>query len=266
MTLNGESKPQRSSAPGRFDSSTPQRYAIGITWSIPRDRRRFYKGTANRLMACLTDLHAAKKLAAVMPLRHRPLSAHGEGGSSWTGYWVLVLAEGVDPDEIWSVTERALATMSSSESQLLVRAEVLRPQPGFDLYYPHYPRKRGLRREPRWHWIEYAVSRPEARDEYYRDQYLFSAAVIRRFYDSGVVRRIMGFESIRHLRNEGARPVWDVVHITGFNVARLPQIGWILWRMKPDFDAMAQKVGHKTAFDVVHSWCVFRPMLNTDSD
>lgn len=233
MTLDGESKPQRSSAPGRFDSSTQQRYAIGVTWSIPRDRRRFYKGTANRLMACLTDLHEAKKLAAVMPLRHGPLSAPGGGGGSWTGYWVLVLVEGVDPDEMWSVIERAIATMPRSESQLLPRAEVLRPQPGFDLYYPL---KGGLRREPRWHWIEYAVSHPEARDEYYQDQYLFSAPFIQRFYESGLVMRFMGFESVRHLRNERAFPGWDVLHITGLNPARLPQIVWILWRMKPSFD------------------------------
>jgi hypothetical protein len=143
---------------------------------------------------------------------------------------------------------------------VLLRAEVLRPQPGIDMYYP---RVGGLRREPRWHWLEYVSSHPDMRLDYYRDQYRFSAKVIRRFYEVGAVARCIGFEHIRYLRNHDNLPRWDVVHITGFALARLPQIGWTLRRSKPYFDSIAREVGRRSAVEVVRSWRTARLKYQT---
>lgn len=186
----------------------------------------------------------------MLSFRHRSLSAPGAGGVSWNRYWILVPGAGTEPDEIWAAVDRFAEMVSNGQAQYLVRAEILRPQPGLDMWYP----RGGVRREPRWHWIEYAASRPDARNDYYRDQYVFSAPVIGRFYETGAISRIIGFERQQLLRTEEGMPEWDVVHITGFSPAHLPQIGWTLWRSMPYFDTLAHKIGHSSALDVVRSW------------
>lgn len=258
MTPKDEHEPQRPRAPGtpgRAEAGTQGRHAIGLAWSVPRKQRKAYKATARALVAALTDLHEAAKVAAVLPFRHWPLREDRGGDHAWTGYWALRLAAGVDPDETWSGLGRAIANLPKSQSRLLPRAEVLRPQPGLDLPY----RAKGrIRRQPRWHWIEYAVSRPGGRAEYYQDQSRFSAPFLRSFHASGVVTRAMGFESVRLLRDEQDLPRWDVVHIIGIDPFRVPKVPWILWRRKPSLDALARKVGHKTAAEVIQSWDALR--------
>jgi hypothetical protein len=131
-----------------------------------------------------------------------------------------------------------------------LRAEILRPQPGMQMYYP---RKGGLQQESRlWHWIEYAVSRPDARQAYYQDQYKFSAPSIRRFYEAGAVGRVIGFEVARVMENRGALPAWDVIHITG--AMHFLKIAWVLWRQMPVFNSFARNVGHSSALNVIRSW------------
>jgi hypothetical protein len=201
-------------------------------------------------MPHLTALQDAMRIAAMLPFHHRPLKVPGEGsGNAWTDYWVIVLGPHVDPDEIWHSIE-GLVQGEDMQGRLL-RAEILRPQPNIDMYYP---RIGGLRCEPRCHWIEYVVSRPERREEYYRDQYLFSGPVIRRFYDTNAIGRCIGFECVRFLKNDGTLPEWDLIHITGFKPVRLVQIVWNLWRSMPIFNSRARKVGHKSAFEVLRSW------------
>jgi hypothetical protein len=236
--------------------------AIGLTWHIPLDARlSFNRHLGRTLMGQLAGLHNAGRIAAVLPFRHRRLEPAGGGaGSRWSGYWLLVLAEGAEPDAIWKAVERAAASNPDAERRFLRRAEILRPQPGLEMYFP---RVGGLRREPRWHWLEYAVSRPDKRAEYCRDQYLFSARVIQRFYDVDAVTRCIGLEHVRYLRNGGTLPTWDVVHITGFAPTRLPQIGWTLWRSKPYFDSIAHEIGRTSALHVVRSWRAVRVKYQT---
>ena len=233
------------------------RWALGVTWHIPRSHRhQFRKGVERKLMPHLTALHEAMRVAAVLPFHHRPVEVRGEGGRiPWTDYWVIVLAARVDPDEIWHSIESSVRAAAEGTQGGLLRAEVLRPQPNIDMYYP---RIGGLRREPKWHWIEYVVSRPETRGEYYRDQYTFSGPVIRRFYEANAVSRCIGFESLRFLENDGILPEWDVVHITGFTPVRIVQIVWDLWRFMPVFNYIAREIGYTSALAVFRSWDVKR--------
>ena len=229
------------------------RWAIGVTWYISGScRRQFLEGVEHKLMPFLSALHETMRIATVLPFRHRPLKVPGEGGgNAWTDYWVIVLAPRVDPDEIWHSIEGPVKAAAESIQARFLRAEILRPQPNFDMYYP---RMGGLQREPRYHWIEYVVSRPETRKEYYRDQYLFSGPVIWHFYEANAVGRCIGFERMRFLKNDGTLPEWDVIHITGFRPVRFVQIVWNLWRSMPIFNTLARNVGHKSAFEVLRSW------------
>ena len=241
----------------RQDQELKDRWAIGVTWHVPGSHRhQFRKGVGHELVPRLTALHDAMRVAAVLPFRHRPLKVGGEGDSiPWTDYWAIVLAARVDPDEIWHSIENSVGAATEGTQGRLLRAEILRPQPNIDMYYP---RVGGLRRGPKWHWIEYVVSRPETRDEYYRDQYLFSGPVIRHFWEAGPVRRAIGFERTRYLANNDHIPEWDVVHITGFTPARLGQIAWNLWRFMPVFNYIARGIGYTSALAVFRSWDVKR--------
>lgn len=234
------------------DQSTADRSAIGLTYfAASSHRRRFGRGIERSLLPHLAALREAGGVSAVLPFRHRPLKVRGAVGSdAWSDYWVIVLGARVDPHAIWSSLE-APARVPLSMQGGLRRAEVLRLQPNIDQFCP---RSGGAAQQPKWHWIEYVVSRPESRDVYYQDQYTFSGPVIRTFYEADAVRRFIGFERVLLLAENGTLPDWDVVHITGFAPGRLPQVLWILWRFKPAFDTVAQAAGYPSALEVLHSW------------
>lgn len=234
------------------DQLAQERWAIGVTWHIKSNHRRQFREDVKRtLLPHLTALHGAQRIAAVLPFHHRPVRVREESSNeAWTDYWVIVLAARVDPNEVWDSIERSARAAGSLQGKLL-RAEVLRPQPNIDMYYPRID---GIAREPTWHWIEYVVSRPASRDVYYRDQYTFSGPAIRRFYEAGAVGRCIGFERVRLLENNGALPEWDVVHITGFTPVRLVQILWDVWRFLSVFNNLARAIGYTSALAVLRSW------------
>ncbi len=215
---------------------------------------------ARTLLPQLIALRDAGRLSALLPFRHRSLKMQGgTEGISWTDYWVLVVTPEADPDEVWDAISMSLGIAEEASPLGFLRAEILRPQPGMQMYYP---RKGGLQQESRlWHWIEYAVSKPGARQAYYRDQYEFSAPSIRRFYEAGAVGRVIGFEVARVLQGRGALPAWDVIHITG--ATQFLRIAWVLWRQMPVFNGFARNVGHSSALDVVRSWNAQREKYQT---
>lgn len=224
-------------------------WAIGLTFHVPEcDRRTFQEAVARTLMPRLIALHDSGSIAAVLPFHHRALKTRGESeGTSWTDYWVLAVAREADLNETWKLIAREASHPG------LLRAEILRPQPGLQMFYP---RKRGLQQESHLHWIEYAVSRPEAREAYYQNQYRFSAPAIRRFYEAAAVGRVIGFEVARVLENRRALPEWDVIHITG--PMHFLKIAWVLWCQMPVFNGFTRDVGHSSALDVVRSWSAQR--------
>lgn len=227
-------------------------WAVGLTFHVPRrDRRSFRETVAQTVMPQLIALRDAGRIALVLPFRHRPLKTRGEvNGTSWTDYWVILVARESDLDEIWNLVSMSMGIAGADEPLGLLRAEILRPQPGMQMLYP---REGGRYQESRlWHWIEYAVSRPDAREAYLKDQYGFSAPAIRRFYEAGAVGRVIGFEVARVLENRSALPAWDVIHITG--AMHFLNIAWVLWRQMPLFNRLARNVGYSSALDVIRSW------------
>jgi hypothetical protein len=223
---------------------TDNTQAIGLTWYFPKNRRRHStKDVEESVLRNFTALQVSKRIAAVLPFSHKPLKE--SDGNPWTDYWVIVLALDVSPDKVWQEIEPLTAAVSG-----LLRAELLRIQPGMDMYYPHG----GARNEPAWHVVEYVVSKPETRSDYYKDQYEFSQPVIRHFWEDNAVERILGFESERLFEDKGSLPQWDVIHITGFKPSRLIKIAWHLLRFLPIFNNYARKIGYESAIEVLHSW------------
>jgi hypothetical protein len=229
------------------------RWAVGVTLNIPKRHALRVATTAAdpSLIRELLALRDAGRIEMVLPFRHRPMKAIRTGHpKSWTDHWLFVLGTQVDPDELWISIAKTVRAMAIAVGRELLRAEVLRPQPGLQMYFapPAHPGS-----EPRlWHWIEYVVSRPETREAYYREQYEFSAGVIRRFYEAGVVGRCIGFERERYLENNDGLPEWDVIHFTG--VQRFAGIAPVLWTHRRLFNDLARRVGHESAFDVLRSW------------
>ncbi len=230
-------------------SSCEYRCAIGVTLNVLGSHRRQFRRDVRRTL--LPDLAALNLIAGVLPFHHRPLRLREDGNdNAWTDYWVVVLAPDVEPNEVWHSIENSVRTAVGLHGKLL-GAEVLRLQPHIDMYYPQGD---GSRREPKWHWIEYVVSEAESRDVYYRDQYVFSGPVIRHLYQSGAVRRSIGFERMRCLEHSRDLPTWDVVHITGFTPVRLVQVAWHLWRFMAVFNDIARGIGYSSAIAVFRSW------------
>lgn len=237
----------------RTDMNENNYQAIGLTWGISKNRRRQFKKVVEQiLLPKLTTLHDSKKVVAMLPFRHKPLNGYkNDDHTFWTDYWVIVIAPHVDIDEIWQEINNSVRTVPNKISDELLRAEILHPQPHMDMYYP---RIGGIKQEPVWHAIEYVMSQPKTRAEYYQDQYTFSEPVIRHFWEANVIKRMIGFESERFLENKGGLPKWDVIHITGFRPLQLGKIGWHLLRFLPTFNSYAKKIGYKSAMEILHSW------------
>jgi hypothetical protein len=222
---------------------TDNTQAIGLTWYNSKNRsRRSTKDVELSLVSNLAELQASKKIVTVLPFHHRPLKE--SGGNLWTNYWVIVLALDVSPDKFWQEIRTSIVLSG------LLRAEILRIQPGMDMYYPHGGAKNG----PVWHVVEYVVSKPETRSYYYSDQYRFSQPVIRHLWENNAVERMIGFESERLLEDNGNLPNWDVIHITGFRPSKLIRIAWNLLRFLPTFNVYARKIGYESTLEVLHSW------------
>lgn len=226
--------------------------AIGLTWCIPKNhRKQFEKSMEHTLMPKLTEFYSSTKIVAVLPFRHKSLKgSKGDVDTSWIDYWVVLVSSHTEPNEIWQVIKNIIQEEVELQDRLL-RAEILRPQPHMDMYYP---RIGGVKRKPVWHVMEYVVSKRETQAEYYNDQYTFSAPLIRHFWEANAIERMIGFERERFLEDKGGLPKWDVIHITGFKPYLLGKIVWHLLRFLPTFNSYARKIGYKSAINVLRSW------------
>lgn len=244
-------------------------WAIGLTFYVPKRDRASFRATAGRaLMPRLVELRDAGRIIAVLPFRHKPLKTRGETeGTSWTDYWVIAVAADVDPDDVWNAISVPAEITGEAPSLGLLRAEILRPQPGIQMYYP---RTGGVQQGARlWQFIEYVISKPEARQAYYEDNYRFSAPAMRRMYEADAVGRFIGFEVTRVLESRGAPPSWDMIHIVGVaGVMSFLKIAWIWWRQRAVFNSFARNAGHSSFIDVVRSWKAQREkyMINCVQD
>jgi hypothetical protein len=221
-------------------------FAIGMTWNIPASKRnQFRKDVKSKLLPQLKDLQSNKKVTMVLSLRHKPLKVQGaDNDNSWTDYLLILLPPGIDPIETWFLIDVMIQEVANQIPKGLLRVEVLRPQK-MPIFFP----RRHLR-----HVIEYALSNPQAKVDYYIDQYMFSGPVIKCFLEKNAVGSFIGLERIHYLQNNDSLPEWDVIHITGFKWISLGKILWVLYRNRKAFHSIARKTGYESAWDVLKSW------------
>ncbi len=228
--------------------TTTEHSVLAITWYIPeQERSSFYTTIEAFLLPKLRRLYNERAIAALLPFFHKPLK-NKDNNANWTDYWVIVLPDKNKPNTVWDQSIEPLL-QENTLSKYALKVEVLRQQPGLDKYYPHWGKQ-----DPVLHTIEYVLSKPETRKDYYQDQYKFSTKVIDHFWRADKVDRIIGYESTDILIDRGNLPKWDVVHIAGFRRINLIPIVWHLLRYLPLFNSFAKNIGYPSAISVLRSW------------
>ena len=227
------------------EQKTKERFAIGITWCIERNnRKQFREALRNQLASHLDSLQKEMKVKAILSLMHKRLQTEGVDNISWTDYLLILLTPGMDPKEIWSLIKTDIQAVAKETPTNVLRVEILRPQ-NMPMFLP----KTRLR-----HVIEYVVSNPKTKEDYYNDQHMFSGPVIQRFFEEGAVGSFIGLERVDYLEDNASLPRWDVVHITGFKWVWIGRIIWVLWRRRKVFHDIARKLGYKSAWAILRSW------------
>ena len=229
-----------------YKDTQSKNYAIGVSWYILSNRRnQFRKELKNSLLPSLTILQNTGKITMVLSLMHKPLKVKGaSNNNSWSDYLLIMLTTGEEPTELWKQLVGMIDKVSLTIPQSLLRVEVLRPQK-MPLALPTIRLR---------HVLEYALSKPGKKTEYYNDQYAFSGPVIRQFLEMKAVGSFIGLERISYLQNSTTIPEWDVIHITGFKWRWLIKILWVLYNSASFFHAIARKTGYCSAWDVLKSW------------
>ncbi len=186
------------------------RKALVLTWEAD-DQSAFWSNYEQDLHSTVAALHQKKLISEVFPFKHKPLNYKEEKGH-WTNCVVLMpTAEEYHAEILTSL----LSSIENSSLKKYFRSlDLMKIQKGLDMFYPM---KDGIRRASKMHQtIEYVFSNPEARDEYYQDQYRFSGPAMRDLYSRDKAGRFIGFELEQRLFASENMPQWDVIHIIGF--------------------------------------------------
>ncbi|MEN0067252.1 MAG: hypothetical protein AAGA48_34290 [Myxococcota bacterium] len=187
----------------------PHRQAILLTWDAPSDA--LWEPYRAELHPLLQRHHEEGHISLVLPLEHPPLT-HPEFGGRWSQAVLVMAARG--PSVAALGRELLNDIQASALSPWLVAVDVMRLQPGLDLFYPA---RDGVMREPRLtNTIEYVFSNPEARDAYYADQYTLSGPAMADLHSRDKAGRFIGFEVEQRLFGASSMPTWDVLHVVGF--------------------------------------------------
>jgi hypothetical protein len=184
----------------------------------------------------------------ILPYRHRPLAVPRTQSAHWNVY-ILVLVSAV-------VERSALADLLFQNEGWRAVPDVIlrcinevRPQPTLDMLYPL---EAGASQEPHLlQAIEYVVSDPAQREDYYQSQVELSGPAMRRLYERRAVGRFIGVEVERSIFHTAEMPQWDVIHISGFTI---PQILRCLPAYRHAWNAAAAALGGDSAQTRMKRW------------
>ncbi len=143
-----------------------------------------------------------------------------------------------------------LDAIDTGPGSLVRRVDVVRLQPELDMFYPKIggaARAKGMLQA-----VEYVISRPESRHDYYTTQYEFSGPAMRRLHDADRCGRFIGFEMVDVLHRVDGIPDHDVIHLSGFRPLQgLKSIR----RFWPAFDAAAAASGRsQSGKEIAKNW------------
>ncbi|MEM9299029.1 MAG: hypothetical protein AAGA64_11620 [Bacteroidota bacterium] len=186
------------------------RKAMMITWEAS-NLDVFWKDYETEIHPVINGLHQKGLINEVLPFHHEPLH-YQNSEQKWTNIVVLMLR---DSESMAEVHTSLISAIEKSSIQKNFRAlDFMRLQRGLDMFYPI---NNGLAREAKMNQnIEYLFSDPEARKDYYEDQYLFSGPAMRDLHHRDKAGRFVGFELEKRLASSESMPEWDLIHIIGF--------------------------------------------------
>ena len=186
------------------------RKALVVTWETD-NQDTFWDAYKNEIHPSIKALHQEGLIKQVFPLEHKPLN-YNLSKLSWTNCIVLILSEAQLDPKIDSILLFAIkqSTLNSHFRAL----DLFKVQKNLDMFYP---KNDGIMREPRMmQTIEYVFSKPNARKDYYEDQYKFSGPAMKDLYDRDKAGRFIGFELEKRIIAKENMPEWDLIHIIGF--------------------------------------------------
>lgn len=181
-------------------------------------------------------------LDTVIPLHHARQDAEGGG---WTAYVIALVA---DDAYAADVTTELVAAIGEGGGACR-RVDLLRLQPGLDLFYPRRggaDRQRGMLQ-----FVEYVASDPAARARYYETQYRFSGPAMQRLHERDRNGRFVGFEVLETPHRTAGMPPWDVVHVSGFRPLQALK-GFP--RFRQAFQEAAEAIGEPSGRAIIKGW------------
>ncbi|MEM9564442.1 MAG: hypothetical protein AAGA93_17600 [Actinomycetota bacterium] len=214
--------------------ATPERHGVGVALD----------GRADAVGAWVeANLHPERSaIDLLLPFVHRKQPA---SDTPWSAYVLCLTADGRAEPLAEAIADRSLP--------LVRRVDLLRLQPGLDLFQP----VSGSRSEERrmQQLLEYVDSDPASRAHYYETQYRFSGPAVRRLHERNRFGRFIGCEVERVVAADSAMPAWDVVHVTGLTI---PQRIRSLPHYHRAFNAAARAIGEPSGKAVIGRWATQR--------
>ena len=184
--------------------------ALAITWEATKEVE-FWEVYKNSLHPLLNDLQQALVVSLVLPFEHKPLKHPGKEGT-WTHCVIVQLQNQANSDYVGELILKELQT--SSLKGYLRAVDLMRIQQNLNMFYPA---SNGVKKEAKLNaTIEYILSQPEHREEYYQDQYKWSGPAMRDLYSRDKAGRFIGYEIEKRLFGDETMPGWDVIHVIGF--------------------------------------------------
>jgi len=188
----------------------PHREAVLFTWNAAQ-ASTFWAHYQQLLLPLLRQGQDAGEISFVIALNH-PSVSHPTLGGQWSQAALVMIAE----DHTAETIGRPLLSqvLDHALSDTLVAVDLMRLQPGLDMVYPI---RDGQQRESQLvNTAEYVFSQPEARADYYADQYTFSGPAMADLYSRDKAGRFIGFEVLKRIHVREGTPAWDVFHLVGF--------------------------------------------------
>ncbi len=224
---------------------------LALVWSVdPEALPDFWSHYEGRIAPVLDSLCQKNEIKALLPFQHNPVHFSDTAeGMKWSVLVIILFDQSADHIVLGHKIIQNLG--DSSEQFPLAVADRVISQRNFDMYYPKYG---GLKKEKHLiQWIEYVVSDPATRAEYYNTQYTFSGPAMYNLYSQSRAGRFIGFEIKERLHNAAALPLWDVIHVSGFTPI---QVIRYLLHSKKAWNAQAKQIfgDDVNAKDVMSGW------------
>jgi len=210
----------------------PKIGAIQMAWNAGVAPKHFWSELSLSVMPLLEAARASGEVACVMPLSHKPVAMPQHGRGQWSVLVIVVMARNADPAPL-AVKLGETVKRSDLGKARLQALQTARLQPNVDMFYPV---KSGPEQERYLiQWVEYVVSDPARRQEYYAQQYTFSGPAMNRLHRRNCVGRFIGFETLARVVGNDDVPVWDVLHVIGFTLGQIIRgfpVFWQAWNQQ----------------------------------